>query len=76
MHDIVLCIRLSIPCKDITTQHTANDVAKVRDVIHIRQCTGNKDVPFSRNGEAVYTHTCCIVCRSVHVHVCIVQICI
>ena len=53
---------VSIPCKDITTQHTANDVAKVRDVVHIRQCTCNKDVPFARNGEAVYTHACCIVC--------------
>lgn len=41
------------PCKDISTEHTANDVSKVGDVVDIREGTRDKHIPFSRHRQPV-----------------------
>lgn len=41
-----------IPCKDVSTQNTADDVPQVRDVVDIGQSAGDKDVSFTWNREA------------------------
>ena len=35
------------PRVHIGTEHTSNDVAEVGHVVHVRQCTGDEDVPLS-----------------------------
>ena len=39
------------PSKDVGTEHTANDVAKVRDVVHVRQGTHYQHIPLSWYGK-------------------------
>ena len=45
-----LCItdEESLPREDIGTEHTADDVAQVRDVVDIGQGTGDQNVPLPR----------------------------
>ena len=38
--------KVPLPGKNIGTQHTANDVPKMRHIIDIGQGTGDQDVPF------------------------------
>ena len=42
-----------IPCKNVTAQYTAYDVAEMRNIVHIRQSTGDQHIPLSRYGETV-----------------------
>lgn len=37
--------KLAPPGKDVSTEHTTNDVSKVRDIVDIRECTGDKHIP-------------------------------
>ena len=42
-----VCTADYIPCKDVSTKDTPNDVAKVRDIVDIGEGTGYQDVALS-----------------------------
>ena len=44
--DIVVT-KSAVSCKDISTQNTTNDISKMRNIVDVRQSTGNENVPFT-----------------------------
>ena len=43
---------IHVPGKDVSTEDTSNDIAKVRDVIHVRKSTCDQDIPLSGKRKA------------------------